>query len=145
MKILVAIAVAVLAAAPLGWSWLLGPPTGINVPTSLSELDFLAIAIALAAYVSAVRIALISRLGSGAQAPLLSKIVVLSLIPADFNLIVCGLAMAARLFFPHAFGNQWIDPLMPVVIFLFAFAVAYLALQHLAAWVLSYLKFFDVF
>lgn len=145
-KWVAAVVVAVLTVSPLVVACFVGPVFGVKIPAAnFSELDFLAVAIALAAYVGAVRIALIQRLGSNSQSRLLSKIVVLSLIPADFNLILSALIMAAKVFCFDAFGQQRIEEWFPLCPFFFVCAVCYLALQHLVAWVLSVLKYFDVF
>lgn len=141
LKIIILIGVFLLAILPLLLFDRFSVLQSIELSNEVTELDFLAVIIALAAYVAAVRLALISRLSGGTRAKRITKLLTLALIPADFNLIVSGAIMAGKVFLGDLLGDQWIGILMPYVPVLFAYAVLYLALQHVLSWIISIVRF----
>jgi hypothetical protein len=117
---------------------------GSFAAAEVNSLDLLAIIIALASYVAAVRLALIGRLSNDSIEPgvkLLVKILVLSMIPADFNLIIAGILLATKLFFKDFASSLIPFSVEGVVAFLFAYAVLYLAFQHVMSWAISLWRF----
>ncbi len=106
----------------------------LNIITK--DLNFAAISIALATYIATIRLYLIGRLGQNPNSPQLIKATIVTMIPADFNLILSAVFIVMKYFIrsfpPDCFVN------FSAVAFLYA--VIYLAFQHLIAWIISFYK-----
>lgn len=132
-----------LSIVPLVIAFLQSPKhSRTNIHGEFSESDFLAIILGMAAYLGAVRMALVQRLGVTGEGrsrnPDTVQCWVLLLIPADFNLILCGIVMISRGFFPGFHSSSWTSLLEPGVAFGFTYTVCYLACMHVAAWIISF-------
>lgn len=130
--------VPIAALGGIGYLAVAGPPSDLSPDQSLFDIRFLAVIIALAAYVSGVRIALLNAARSHSTQ---AKGIILSLIPGDLNLIAAGLLLAIRLFAVGALDQderQWFELR---ALFLFIYGAVYLALQHVFAWGVTYHHF----
>lgn len=109
--------------------------TVINKITA--DLNFAAISIALATYVATVRLYLIGRLGQAPRpsSPKLIKATIVTMIPADFNLILSAVIIVMNYFI-----NPIADYFVNFAAVAFLYAVTYLAAQHLIAWIVSFYK-----
>lgn len=108
----------------------------------MDKLGFLALIVALSAYLASVRIALITRIGSEPKPRhrWWLKLYVVSLIPADAPLVLAGLFLTAQLFSKDLSGPEPADWLYPAAKGLFVFAVGVLAAHHIALWIISIYK-----
>ncbi len=110
---------------------------------NFSKLDFLAVIIALAAYLAGVRLAVLGRLGSEPKPtnPSSLKRRILFLIPSDFNLIISGSIVAVKLFYTNLIPPEitWAGQFAT---FLFILAVVYLVVMHIWSWFESACKYY---
>jgi len=109
----------------------------------------LAIPIALAAYIAAVRIALIGHLGQKKQNGCVKENkkegiqrILLFLIPVDFNFLLAALCMSLLIFIPTHFSHCQLEKIESIVVVSLLFSVGYLSLLHVHAWVLTFSKTF---
>ncbi len=107
--------------------------TTLTLPIEHDGPNLLAIMIALSAYLAAVKLALIGRLGAAPPParPGRQKALVVAMVPADVCLVAAGIALALLLAGIH--GPQTNH----VIAVLFVFALGYLGVLHLCGWVLS--------
>ena len=105
----------------------------------MDKLGFLALIVALSAYLASVRIAVIARLGSTPQPdhPERLKWFLVSLIPADLPLVVAGIFLAGDLFSKDLLGVDPAGWLYPGAKLLFVIAVVVLAVHHVVGWCIS--------
>jgi hypothetical protein len=116
---------------------------GASLGREIVKLDLLALIIAISAYLAAVRLAIIARLGADPKPrrPNDLKLFILSLIPADLNLIVAG-SMLAVVMFTEAQGGKASPRLSNMVVPSFLFAVGYLVIHHLWGWIFSCWRYY---
>lgn len=105
----------------------------------MSKSDLLTLVVALSAYLAAVRLAVIGRLGSQPppKHPKTLKWFIVLLIPADASLVFGGLLLTADIFWKDLFCVEPTTRLYTVAVWLFAFAIFYLAIHHLVSWGIS--------
>jgi len=96
----------------------------------ISAKDFLTIVIAIIAYLSAVRLFYYSRLSTSRSA----KTNLLFLMPADINLLICGVFTIGHICV-RDMGVQfaWFEH-VKYPAFVFLYSIAYLAILHVLAW-----------
>ncbi len=107
--------------------------TKLTLPIAHDGSNLLAIMVALSAYLAAVKLALIGRLGSAPRPPRpgRQKALIVAMVPADVCLVTAGIALALLL---AGIGKPETNHLIAV---LFVFALGYLGLLHLCGWILS--------
>ncbi|HVT89440.1 MAG TPA: hypothetical protein VHD56_11350 [Tepidisphaeraceae bacterium] len=105
----------------------------------MTHFSFLQLVVALSAYISAVRLAVISRLTSAnpPSNPESAKWFLVLLIPADAPLVVAGILLALDVFWLDMFQSSTPAALYTVAVWCFMFAVVVLAIHHLVAWINS--------
>lgn len=104
----------------------------------MTAFQLLTVMIALAAYISAVRLALIARIhnkNDDSDKGTL-KIVIRSIIPADAVLVFGSLLLSGHLLVEILGKRPW-SWLFPTATVLFCLAVVILAVHHFVAWVTS--------
>ena len=111
----------------------------------MDKLGFLALIVALSAYLASVRIALITRLGSVPKPdhPKRLKWFLVLLIPADLPLVVAGIFLAGDLFSKDLLGLEPATWLYPGAKLLFVIAVVVLAIHHFVGWCISLYKLYS--
>ena len=102
----------------------------------MDKLNLLALMVALSAYLAAVRMTVIGRLGStpAPNNPQDLKTFLVLLIPADAPLVVGGLFLTADLFWIGVFGAQPPSWLFWWAQVLFIAAISVLAIHHIVSW-----------
>jgi hypothetical protein len=105
----------------------------------MDKLNLLALMVALSAYLAAIRLALIQRLGAEPPPtnPRGIKNMLLALIPADMPLVVGGLLLTANLFWTDLLGGAPPAFLYPAAGWLFVAGICILAIHHAVAWVIT--------
>lgn|GEM_PF-4244847 len=140
------VVIPVLIILPLVIAILLPEECHVNIfNRKFDELNFLAVVIALATYISAVRLGLLTRLWTRDDSVIRlksdkPKCVILSLIPIDFNLILCGVGIATIYFFPGLLDENYTKSGISII---FIITIIYLIAEHVIAWIDSYIKFFS--
>lgn len=104
-------------------------------------LSLLSLIVALAAYVGAVRLAVLGRLaqpGVDDHHKARLKSFLRWLIPADAAFLGAGVLLFLRIFWPDLTGGQSLVGLDPIIVWLFFLGIMVLVFHHMVAWCKSF-------
>ena len=108
----------------------------------IDPINLLSLVIALAAYIGAIRLAVIGRMGTNpAPAEAVKtklKLFLRLLIPADVAFIIAGFLLFLRIFWSDMFHGVAPTSLDPIIVWSFFAGVIVLMLHHVFSWYKSF-------